>query len=215
MLYGEPFIKIGFIKDFYLFGTTLNYHVENVFFHGKTVVTFKNLSAKEMQNVESYGIHAFRFCDKLTNILRKTNFSSLISFFFSLMKLQQILINFLADILYTSLLFLGGFGTDPNIPVFGSKPTFWMEMANEAFIKRATGYEWQRRNDVNVDIDEKEIHSGDFIAITRFDGIDQIIQYGAGSAAGHSTVALWIDGELHVVESQVKSFEIFYENEIF
>lgn len=99
-------------------------------------------------------------------------------------------------------MFLGGFGTDPNIPVFGSKPTFWMEMANQAFIKRATGYEWQRRNDVNVEIDEKEIHSGDFIAITRFDGIDQIIQYGAGSAAGHSTVALWIEGELHVIESQ-------------
>lgn len=58
-------------SDFYLFGTALNYHVENVFFHGKTVVSFKNLSAKEMQNVETYGIHAFRFCDKLTNILRK------------------------------------------------------------------------------------------------------------------------------------------------
>ena len=118
---------------------------------------------------------------------------------------------FLADILYTSLLFLGGFGTDPNIPVFGSKPTFWMEMANEAFIKRATGYEWQKRPDVFVEIDEKEIHSGDFIAITRFDGIDQIIQWGAGSAAGHSTVALWIDGELNVIESQVKflNFEWF------
>lgn len=55
-----------------------------------------------------------------------------------------------------------------------------------------------------MEIDEKEIHSGDFIAITRFDGIDQIIQYGAGSAAGHSTMALWIDGELNVIESQVK-----------
>lgn len=154
----------------------MNYHVENIFFHGKTVLTLNNLSVDEMRNVESYGIHAFRFCDRLTNIL--------------------------PDILYTSLLFLGGFGTNPNIPVFGSKPTFWMEMANEAFIKRATGYQWQKRTDVDVEIDEKEIHSGDFIAITRFDGIDQIIQYGAGSTAGHSTMALWIDGELHVVESQ-------------
>ena len=61
--------------------------------------------------------------------------------------LNFIHIKFEADVLYTALLFLGGFGTNPNIPVFGSKPTFWMEMANQAFIKRATGYEWQRREE--------------------------------------------------------------------
>ena len=59
-----------------------------------------------------------------------------------------------------------------------------------------------------INLDEKEIHSGDFIAITRFDGIDQIIQFGAGSHAGHSTVALWIEGEVYVVESQVKSIKL-------
>lgn len=88
-------------------------------------------------------------------------------------------------------------------------------MANEAFIKRATGYEWQKRQDVYVEIDEKEIHSGDFIAITRFDGIDQIIQWGAGSVAGHSTVALWIDGELNVIESQVNLLNSEFSNKIF
>jgi hypothetical protein len=40
------------------------------------------------------------------------------------------------------------------------------------------------------------------LAITRLDGVDQIIQYGAGSHAGHSAVLLEVDGELCVVESQ-------------
>jgi len=43
------------------------------------------------------------------------------------------------------------------------------------------------------------VKSGDFLAITRFDGLDQIIQYGAGSHAGHSAVLLEIDGVLNVV----------------
>lgn len=122
-------------SDFYLFGTTLNYHVENVFLSGKHVVTFKNLKEEEMRNIEKFGLHAFRFCDALSNIIRKINY------------LNLFIINYQADVLYTALLFLGGFGTNPNIPVFGSKPTFWMEMANQAFIKRATGYEWQRREE--------------------------------------------------------------------
>jgi len=39
-------------------------------------------------------------------------------------------------------LFFGGFGTNPNIPLFGSKPTFWQNYLNPLFIKRANGYEW-------------------------------------------------------------------------
>jgi hypothetical protein len=60
-----------FFQDFYLFGTTLNYHVENIFFHGKHVVSFKNLNEKEIKNIETYGINVFRFCDSLENLLRK------------------------------------------------------------------------------------------------------------------------------------------------
>jgi len=45
------------------------------------------------------------------------------------------------------------------------------------------------------------IKSGDFFAVTRFDGLDQIIEWGAGTHAGHSVVALWIEGELYITES--------------
>lgn len=36
----------------------------------------------------------------------------------------------------------------------------------------------------------------------RLDGLDQIIMYGTGSHSGHSVMALRIDGELYIVESQ-------------
>jgi len=59
---------------------------------------------------------------------------------------------------------------------------------------------------VFIDLDPKYIQSGDFVAITRFDGLDNIIHWGAGSHAGHSTMALWdrsgLQPELYIVESQ-------------
>lgn len=36
----------------------------------------------------------------------------------------------------------------------------------------------------------------------RLDGLDPIIMLGTGSHSGHTTMALRIDGELHIVESQ-------------
>jgi len=123
------------------------------------------------------GIGVFRFCDKL--------------------------INDLPDLLMTAELFLGGFGLNPNIPIFGSKPPMWMQEANVNFILEATGYQYEvRPNDVIVDIDPTLIHSGDFFAVTRFDGLDQIIEYGTGSHSGHSVIALWLNGTLNICESQ-------------
>jgi len=39
------------------------------------------------------------------------------------------------------------------------------------------------------------------LAITRFDGLDQLIEWGTGSRSGHSAVIFEIDGEKWVVES--------------
>jgi len=103
----------------------------------------------------------------------------------------------------TVWLFLGGFGLNPKIPFFGSKPTEFEVEQNVKFLDQAWGYTWQERpQDVVVDLDESLIQSGDFFAIIRFDGLDPIIGYGTGSHVGHCTMALWVDGELNIVESQ-------------
>ena len=58
---------------------------------------------------------------------------------------------------------------------------------------------------LNIEIPEKEIHSGDAFLIMRLDGLNPMIAYGMGSTTGHTTVALWIENELYVVESDVTS----------
>lgn len=59
----------------------------------------------------------------------------------------------------------------------------------------------------DTDVPENFIQSGDFLAVTRLDGLDQIIGYGTGGIAGHSVMALRFPDErgreeLYVVESQ-------------
>jgi len=55
-----------------------------------------------------------------------------------------------------------------------------------------------------VTIDPDLIQSGDFLANMRLDGLDPIIMYGAGTHAGHSTMAIRdeITNELYIIESQ-------------
>lgn len=45
------------------------------------------------------------------------------------------------------------------------------------------------------------MHNGDFLAVTRFDGLDQIIEWGTGGRIGHSAMIFEIDGEKYVIES--------------
>ena len=77
-----------------------------------------------------------------------------------------------------------------------------MVEANLDFLNQYLGRTYEKRETNYVEIDPKLIRSGDFLAIERFDGLDMIIEYGSGSEVGHSTMALWIDGVLHIVESQ-------------
>lgn len=129
-----------------------------------------------MKNIVGFGMHIFRTCDKMENILM--------------------------DTLITAGMFMGGFGTNPNIPIFGSKPTWWMEELSTKFIKEGNGYEWQKRKDVFHDLNETHVKPGDYIIITRMDGLDNIVHWGSGSRNGHSVTLLDIDGELTAVESQ-------------
>jgi len=163
--------------DTFFYATTQNYHITSLFFGGTHRYTFSGLSDNQMKEIQRSGLQIFRVCDSLGNIF--------------------------PDIWKTLLLFAGGLTTNPNLPFIGSHPAFWMVSSNIEFIKHATGYEWKKRvNTTALNLDAKHIKSGDFIAITRFDGLDQIIEWGTGSHAGHSVAALWIDDELHFLESQ-------------
>jgi len=165
--------------DGYLYSSLVNYHVDVLVLGGKHTTTFK-LSESELEHVKTTGIYIFRMCDKT--------------------------INFIPDLIKTFDLFFGGLGLNPYLPIFGSKPTPKQIKANIDFIYKATGYQWRERpkeaHKVIVDIDESLFQSGDFLAITRLDGLDQIIEWGTGSHVGHCVMILKIKGETYVVESQ-------------
>lgn len=164
-------------SDAFFMSTSQNYHWTNIFFHGTHRTTFRGLSKLQMQEITRTGIQIFRVCDSISHVV--------------------------PDVIKTLLLFVGGFSTNPHLPFIGSHPTFWMVRANVDFIERATGYKWEKRqNNSVIMLDPEQIHSGDFFAVTRFDGLDQIIQWGAGSHAGHSVVALRNESGLFMLESQ-------------
>ena len=106
------------------------------------------------------------------------------------------------SVFHTIKLFLGGLGSDPRWPIIGSHVPEYMEKENVHFLKEAMGWELEKRNITEVTLDESDIHDGDFFAIYRLDGLDEIIMWGTGGRVGHSAVALTIDGQVNIIESQ-------------
>jgi len=165
----------------YLISSGRHFHLFTIAVPGISRFTFTDLKDDEMIYIMEKGISFMRFCDSIVHIL--------------------------PDLLMTAQLFLGGLGLNPNIPFIGSHVPMEMQKENVEFIQHATGFQWRERtSDAHIDYDAKYIQSGDFIAITRFDGVDNIIHWGAGSHAGHSTMALWDRSQdppqLYIVESQ-------------
>jgi len=156
--------------------TTSRHHVEYMFFSKKHVLTFKNMDTDDLIDLNLSGMRMYMFCNGVAD--------SFVSVF------------------HTLKLFLGGLGENPKWPIIGSHVPEYMELENVHFLKEAMGWELEKRDVTEVDLDESYIHDGDFLAITRLDGLDEIIMWGTGSHIGHSTVALTLDGELNIVESQ-------------
>ena len=77
-----------------------------------------------------------------------------------------------------------------------------MEKANVEFLKWSINFDLVERPTKVVEIDENLVKSGDYFAVMRLDGLDPMIMYGTGSHSGHSVVALRMDGNLYIVESQ-------------
>jgi hypothetical protein len=104
----------------------------------------------------------------------------------------------LADILATADLFIPALVPGPGVP----EKT---QLANHEFLQGYAGINMEPRNNTLYALDESEIHSGDFLGVIRLDGLDPMLAWGMGSHTGHTTIALWIDGELYICESTTNS----------
>ena len=76
---------------------------------------------------------------------------------------------------------------------------------NVDFLTKYRGIEMKKRTPPKDEfvLNESDIHSGDFFGVIRLDGLDSMLAFGMGSHTGHTTVALWEDGQLYVAESTV------------
>jgi len=72
----------------------------------------------------------------------------------------------------TIKLFVGGLGKDPRWPIIGSHVPAYMEKANVKFLRDYVGWDMKERKNKKVWLTEDQIHSGDFVAIFRLDGLD-------------------------------------------
>jgi len=136
----------------------------------------KNIKQFDIDEVSNDGFRAYGFCDEIK--------PTVIALF------------------KTLTLFVGGLTTKPSLPIIGSHVPEYMQRSNQKFLKEAMNWNIRQRPARMNLIDPKEVHSGDFLAIYRLDGLDELVMYGTGGQIGHSTMALWIEDELFVVESQ-------------
>jgi hypothetical protein len=174
--------KNFFCKDSYIISISNFHNIHTNFMHGAHKIHLKNLTDEDLLDIKVNGIRIFAFCDGFLSTIH--------------------------SLLMTLKLFIGGMGNDPSsrLPILKPEVPEYMEKANIDFLERFVGFKMEKRREqygnIVLDFDEKEIKTGDFIFIFRLDGLDPMIMLGTGSTAGHSAVAAWIDGELHIIESQ-------------
>lgn len=106
--------KWALCHDWFFFGTTEFFHVDNFFFSGAHEITFKNLDRDGDIDILHNGIQIYMFCDGYVDT------------FISAFK--------------TILAFVGGISDDPTDPIWGSHVPYYMEVVNVEFLNETMGY---------------------------------------------------------------------------
>jgi len=89
--------------------------------------------------------------------------------------------------------------------LIGAHVPQWTAGDNLQFLKDHMNVVMPVREIERVNIDPKTVKSGDFLGVIRLDGLDPMLAWAMGSHTGHTCITIWIDGQLYVAESTVKS----------
>ena len=166
-------------SDFMLFGNSGVFAYEMLFFEGVHKVTFDMTNTATYVDIKANGVQTFSFCEVISDEI--------------------------ISVINTLKLFAGGIGRNGAIAFFDTKVPDYLAEANKELIRWTQNWDMQERTSQDFHLSEDLIHSGDFIAILRLDGLDPMVMYGTGSRVGHTAIALWFeeDGkrELYFVES--------------
>ena len=103
-----------FCSDWFFFATSSLQHVETFYLSGNHEITFKNVTADTIAEINENGLRVYMFCDGYVDTFM--------------------------SVYNSALCFIGGLGTDPNDPIYGSHVPDYMEKANVQFLYELMGY---------------------------------------------------------------------------
>jgi hypothetical protein len=90
------------------------------------------------------------------------------------------------------------------VPEFTKRVPTTVAQMNIDMLQKYSKFEITARDPLsNLPPKAKDVKSGDFFGIMRLDGLNPLLAWAMGSTTGHTTVALWMDGELNVCESTI------------
>ena len=143
-------------SELFIFHTSNHNYLQFIAFEGFHEIVIKRITQDDKDEIKVNGVKLYGFCAGLVNTVK--------SFFLTLKA------------------FYGGLGIDPHAknPKFRPSIPKDMEKANLRILELFNHYTPERRkNDTIVNFDKKTIHSGDFLLISRMDGLDPLIMIGA------------------------------------
>ena len=166
-------------SELFIFHTSNHNFFQFIAFQGTHDIVLKRITQDDKDEIKLNGVKVYGFCLGFINTIK--------------------------SLLTTFKAFYGGLGNDPKAknPKFRPNVPKEMERANLRIMELFNHYTPERRNNTIVNFDKSIVKSGDFLLISRLDGIDPLIMMGAGGRSGHSAVCTWMDdGDLYVIESQ-------------
>jgi hypothetical protein len=165
-------------SELFIFHSSAHNYFQFIAFQGTHDIVLKRITQDDKDEIKVNGIKLYGFCLGFVNTIK------------ALLKTLQS--------------FYGGLGKDPKAKNPKFRPTIPrdMEKVNLRILDLFCHYRPERRNNTIVNFDKSIIKSGDFLVISRIDGLDPMIMLGGGGRAGHSAVCGWIGDELYVFESQ-------------
>ena len=166
-------------SELFIFHTSNHNFFQFIAFQGTHDIVLKRITQDDKDEIKLNGVKVYGFCLGFINTIK--------------------------SLLTTFKAFYGGLGNDPKAknPKFRPNVPKDMERANLRIMELFNHYTPERRNNTIVNFDKSIVKSGDFLLISRLDGIDPLIMMGAGGRSGHSAVCTWMDdGDLYVIEIQ-------------
>lgn len=167
--------------DYIQISTAFNDHVYQYFHKGSKSINILFTDLRDVIDIHKNGLKFFTYCAGPFEVLSST--------------------------FMTALLWTGGEGVSPHVPVFGTMPTSYQVEGNQFFLQSFSGQEIQERVITEVVIDFSIMQTGDLLVARRWTGFPTEIMILSGGFASHvAMIVKGSSGDIWVIEAQPNQF---------